>query len=427
MSRAEINEEEKIIFKSLLKFFETNKYSDMDKEIDGILEEAISRVFQLEMENLNLKYNPDSNNFKNDIIMKIIDDSKKTIRGNEKSGKKIEFGEKVLYKKKSKIVYNKANLYINLSDEDSKVRLLACKRLFMTIFHEIEHLIQHRLVDQCISSKDTLMYARDFGLKELMRENFCKGKNYLNLSIEASARKKAYEKYMEVMGEYEPEIAFMRDIEEGILYFGEYESNIESGPRDITAIKLLNQIIYDQDRLDILEKYPALYKEYDEEGKRRNAFQLLYRMVKEEKILQEEKGKTKEEKEKLLGDSREMYYELIYIQLENISESDFLEFSKKMDELGKNDLINQMIQYMEKEENKRIRIANKMIYARKCLNYEIKETAESMEEKIKKEYGVKKDLLLKSEIIRKFENKSIKYEKQNLKEIKNNGESLEER
>ncbi len=400
MLRHNINEEEKSIFKSLIHFFETHKFSDMDKEIDGILEETINVVFQLEMKRLNIRYNSDKAYFKNDVIMRIINDCKKNIRGSEKNGKKLEYDSKTIFRKRPRITYNKANLYTNLSDKDTKKRVLACKKIFITIFHEIEHMIQHKLVEQSVSSKNTLMCARDFALKELMGDYFYKGENYIFFAIEVLARKDALERYLEIMGEPEPEIEYMKDLEEGILCFGKYKYNLELAKRDKVAIKLLDKIIYEQDRLDILEKYPALYKEYTVEGKRKNAFQLIYNMVKEEKEIQSKEGISKEEKEMLLNDSREMYYELIYIQLEKISESDFLEFSRTLDELGMSNIFIQMIQYMEKEENRKTKIANKMIKACQYLNIDINKTTEGLEKRVRDEYGTKKELLQKLENMR---------------------------
>ncbi len=422
MSTKEINEEEKIIFNSLLNFFKTNKNSsDVDKEVDGILEEAITRVFQLEMKKLNFKYNPYRDRLQNDVVMKIIDDPKKTLRGWQKRGKTLEYNGKIVYKKRPRVVYNKAKLFKGLDSDDEEKRLLSCKKMFKTIFHEIEHMIQHDLVEKCVSSKETLMYARDFALKNLMEKNFYKGKNYSEFAIEAAANLKAWGKYSMITGDYEPEIGWRKDVEIGKYFLGEYESDTITGERDKVAITLLDHFIDEENKTYYLDKYPALFKEYNPDGTRKNALQLLQNMVKEEKTIQNEKGITEEERSELLQDSQEMYYELIYYQLENISESKFVDFAKKMDEVGKSDLLMQMLQYMEKEEVMKTNIAHRMVHAKEYLNYKEddkeKETEEELENKISKEYGIKKDTLLKWEKYRRtIEKNEIQEPKEELEE-----------
>ena len=111
MSIESINEEEKVIFKSLLNFFRTHKYDEKNKEIDGVLEEAITRIFQLEMKKMGLKYEPGKDNFKNDVVMKIISNPKKTLRGYQRKGATLDFNGKIIARKRPRVVYNKANLY----------------------------------------------------------------------------------------------------------------------------------------------------------------------------------------------------------------------------------------------------------------------------------------------------------------------------
>lgn len=313
-----------------MKYFDNNALDFNDKQLLRKLQEHIERVFQLEIEEMGYSYDPNKDDSENTFILKFINDPTNYNRGSQNPNRKIRNGKVI--QGKPIITYNIAHLYKNLASKDRNIRLQECKLIFKTVFHEIQHQRQHLMVIENVSSNEALRYARDFACKKSLEDKWYsrdeKTGNYEAYTIENNANKTGYSQLLKIMGNSDKKISNLRDIEEGKYNISRYKADIDAWDgkthydsnglqeRDDITIPILDSIIGKKGNTSLLLLFPVLQKEYNMDGTKKSASDLIKNMKNEIQDISQNPELSNKEKEQLINDGQDMYYELIYRQIE---------------------------------------------------------------------------------------------------------------
>ena len=314
-----------------MNYFESNELDFNDTQLLQRMQNAITRIFQLEIEELGYSYRPDRDDSKNTFGLSFINDPQATFRGQHNSGARLEENGKFIQGRPS-IKYNIAALYEDLQSPDKDKRIFACKTLFKTVFHEIQHHRQYMKTRTNVSSKDGIQYARDFAIKQYLHKDWyssnAKTGNYAAYTIENNANEVGYSQFLETLGREDSEVANLRDIERGKFNISRYKADVDSWDgqqhydsnglqeRDDVTVPILDSLIGEKGRTEILQMYPILQKEYNLDGTKKTAVELIQNMQQEIQEITQNKTLTDKDRKRLIQDGQQMYYDLIYRQIE---------------------------------------------------------------------------------------------------------------
>ncbi|MGN1271249.1 MAG: hypothetical protein ACI4UX_04705 [Clostridia bacterium] len=358
-----------------MNYFKNNQLDFNDTKLLQKMQNSITRIFQVEIEELGYSYQPNRDDSQNTFGLEFINDSKETFRGqcHNSDGK-------------SSITYNIARLYSDLQSPDVDKRLLACKTLYKTVFHEIQHHRQYLMARTNVSSKDGLTYARDFALSGYLEKDWYsrdkKTGNYDAYSIENNANEVGYRQYLETMGLSDKEITDLMNIEQGKFNIARYKANVNSWDgqshyesdglqeRDDVTVPILDDLICVRGRTEILKQYPILQKEYNLDGTKKSAIDLIKNMQKEIQDISQNQGLSNEDKAKLIRNGKEMYYELIYRQIKKSTPEQIAEIVKQIGKDESKELFGKISHYFQCEMEDRLGKSAKMASAQERLgNY----------------------------------------------------------
>ena len=264
----------------------------------------------------------------------------------------------------SKISIYEGKLYKDLASDDKNIRLEACENAFIALFHEIQHYRQYMLTQSMVSNKNALLYAKEFVAKKILEDKFYSPKyeesNYYELATENNAYYVGADKYLKIVDQNKEDL--LEEKEFYNAYFSESKLSVDvltkDGQKQFKYEDLqekddaLTKILDETITPEYIEKYPILQKEYNKDGSKKDTNQLVNNFHEELKSISNlELGN--EEKEILIKDTNEMYYELIYKEIsknsnniENILKD--LDYSKFLS------IINNMSNYFLKEKERRI-------------------------------------------------------------------------
>ena len=358
-----------------MNYFKNNHLDFNDTKLLQKMQNSITRIFQVEIEELGYSYQPNRDDSQNTFGLEFINNSKETFRGrcHNSDGK-------------SSITYNIARLYSDLQSPDVDKRLLACKTLYKTVFHEIQHHRQYLMARTNVSSKDGLTYARDFALSGYLEKDWYsrdkKTGNYDAYSIENNANEVGYRQYLETMGFSDKEITDLMNIEQGKFNIARYKANVNSWDgqshyesdglqeRDDVTVPILDDLICVRGRTEILKQYPILQKEYNLDGTKKSAIDLIKNMQKEIQDISQNQGFSNEDKAKLIRNGQEMYYELIYRQIEKSTPEQIAEIVKQIGKDESKELFGKISHYFQCEMEDRLGKSAEMASAQERLgNY----------------------------------------------------------
>lgn len=400
MTREEKNRLQRLEIEKILRFFKDNQLDMNNTEMINKIKNAITRVFELEIREMGYIFNSKGNISKNTFELKFVNDDKLTWRGIYFCGKKVEKG--IVVQQKPLIEYNIYRLCRKLTSDTQDIRMKACRELFKTVFHEIQHHKQYLMTISDVSSKEAIMYARDFATRAYLErvwytKNRKKG-NYDGFVIENNANEVGYRRYMEITGDTDERISDLIDIEIGKIWIKGYKANIDSKDgkvhynsggfkeKDDVIIPIIDSIICERGLTDTLLMFPILQKEYNLDGSKKTAYELITNMNKEEEKIKRDSTLSERERRKLLKDGREMYYELIYRQIEKCTTKQITELSTQIGKQNLIVLLENISCYFECEIERKLEKLERMIRAlekqnRLSCNNEIKDETDKLNER----------------------------------------------
>lgn len=351
-----------------MNYFESNELDFNDTQLLQRMQNAITRIFQLEIEELGYSYRPDRDDSKNTFELSFINDPQATFRGQHNSGARFENGKFI--QGRPSIKYNIAALYEDLQSPDKDKRIFACKTLFKTVFHEIQHHRQYMKTRTNVSSKDGIQYARDFAIKQYLHKDWyssnAKTGNYAAYTIENNANEVGYSQFLETLGREDSEVANLRDIERGKFNISRYKADVDSWDgqqhydsnglqeRDDVTVPILDSLIGEKGRTEILQMYPILQKEYNLDGTKKKAVELIQNMQQEIQKITQNKTLTDKDRKRLIQDSQQMYYDLIYRQIEKSTPEQISQIAMKIGKEESKKLFSDMSHHFQCELESRL-------------------------------------------------------------------------
>ena len=361
-----------------MNYFESNELDFNDTQLLQRMQNAITRIFQLEIEELGYSYRPDRDDSKNTFGLSFINDPQATFRGQHNSGARLEENGKFIQGRPS-IKYNIAALYEDLQSPDKDKRIFACKTLFKTVFHEIQHHRQYMKTRTNVSSKDGIQYARDFAIKQYLHKDWyssnAKTGNYAAYTIENNANEVGYSQFLETLGREDSEVANLRDIERGKFNISRYKADVDSWDgqqhydsnglqeRDDVTVPILDSLIGEKGRTEILQMYPILQKEYNLDGTKKTAVELIQNMQQEIQEITQNKTLTDKDRKRLIQDGQQMYYDLIYRQIEKSTPEQISQIAMRIGKEESKKLFSDMSHHFQCELESRLGQSAKMASA----------------------------------------------------------------
>jgi len=323
-------------------YFKDNQLDTSNQQVMSMIQNAITRVFQLEVEEMGYTFDPNGSN--NTFKLTLENNRNSGKRGANEHIRSIQNGELVV--STPHIKYNLANLCNGLENADEGTRLTACKNMFKTVFHEIQHHRQELMTATTVSSKEAMMYARDMVLHKYLDKSFYSRDgvtgNYTEFSAENNANEVGYRQLLETLGIRDEETARLGDIESGRFNTNRYKAKVTSfdgksyfdseglQERSDVAVPILDKLIGDRGMTDILKLYPILQKEFNMDGTKKNAVDLIRSMQSEVSDISQMQDISDKDRKKLTRDSQEMYYELIYNALEKSTPEQIQELASQI-------------------------------------------------------------------------------------------------
>lgn len=330
--------------KRFMHYFKYNKLDVNNTVLLENMEKCITRVAKLEIEQIEDAFNPNIKENGNSVLIEFINDP------NDKySGK---YRNLYLPNEKPIIKYNIDKIYRGLESKNELERLEQCKKLFKIVFHEIQHHIQYLMTQSNQSSTENLMYARDSVLQKYLPKDFYKT-NYLEYMKENSANLNAYKRYLEITKDKDNRILDLIDIEIGKKATSRYKVNSYSKDKKAyyksnglleindVIIPILDHLICDRSATEFLEIFPILQKEYNLDGSKKSAIELIENMKKEVDNISKQYKLSLSEKTQLTKNTQEMYYELIYRALNMNKSKQMICVNRKM--AWVKEIVNKMI------------------------------------------------------------------------------------
>lgn len=371
MTKDEKIEIERKVMKKFMNYFKDNRLDFNDTQLLQRMQESIARIFQLEVEEMGYNYSPSENNAKNTIELNFVNDINGWYKGFCNS-----------YSVPPTITYNIAHLYKDLQDRDVDKRLFACKNLYRIVFHELQHHRQHLMVRTNVSSRDGLRYARDFALMRYLQKKWYRDVNerggvgnYDSCTIENNANEVGYRQYLETIGSYDETITDLMNIEKGKLYTSRYKSDVSSWDgkmyytsnglqeRDDVTVPILDDLICVRGGIKILKYYPILQKEYNLDGTKKTAVELIKNMQQEMSTISKNQALMPQERAELMKDGQEMYYDLIYRQLEKSTPEQLNQIVTQIGKEGSKRILSEISHFFQRELAERINASAKMATA----------------------------------------------------------------
>lgn len=343
-----------------------------DKSAIKEINDAVTRVFQLEIQSLGKKFDP-NNLEENDISLELLKDAKPGYEGAcHMNVVRDEDGNAV--GKRYSIAINMSTFYDKLSSYRKEDRIAGCKYLFRDVFHEIRHYRQDLMMESGVSSKETLMFVRDQIMSNYLNKFYSEDEitgNYHEYSLETDAEATAFSQYVSVMGEEDTEFEKIRDtkIAEHVLsrykidtesYDGHYYNSNGLQERDDATVSVMDEILQNKDELELLEIFPILQKEYNPDGSKKTIKQLIQNMNKEKQDLLSTNEFSDIEKDELITSCEEMYTELIYRQIEREEDEQLREAVEFCGKDAISEILKMMQVQLEKEKNKKIQVAENL-------------------------------------------------------------------
>ncbi len=292
-----INKEEKYFINRFLEFFYSEPLNS--NTIDSV-RNFIIYLANTEIQKLYSIYPSNGET----ISLNLIDDPSDSRHGFLEYKKDNDFNVDAI------ITFNENKILENLSSPDREKRITSFKELCLTVFHEVRHLEQYLMVDNK-SSYPSNVFASEYAMQNVFGKPFI-DKHYYFLFTENDANEAACNTYLEIMGE-DKDIENLRNLYSGKKVLGKYSSNLPD----------LEEVMSIDSRLtSIIDFYPVLQKEFDNNGIRKTSITLIQDKDSEILEIHSSSKLSTSEKKAQSKDLHELYFELLYRKLTVSSEED---------------------------------------------------------------------------------------------------------
>lgn len=337
-----IRELEQQEINKVLNHFESNLLTnDEDKQL---IKDALFKVFKCEISIIDDKIKFDESDplssSKNDVLFCL----RETDIDMGGIPDRVSLGKYKTANFTPSIELNLDYIFENLHSEKPEYRKYICQRLFIALFHELRHYEQDLLMNKCISSKETLLNAKD-NILGLYFPNFYSD-NYYSLAVENDATAAATRTYQEIMGDdfYFKALGCIHQCEaETGIYKATFQGHIEdeenkefeiTGTRELVSSFLIDSIIKNKNIPDIFEHYPILLKQYNLDFTKIPIPELMSNMKSELEFLSGLDFLKNEEKEYMISEAKLMYCQML---LDSFSTTPPNEMSNVVEQIGQDD------------------------------------------------------------------------------------------
>lgn len=321
-----------------------NKMSSESKEDIAMVKDSLTEIFNLELE----LYGIDSS----EIELKFSDDE--DFSGNFSFARYYD-------EKKRRYVDDKCKITINLGlafeyiNYGTRSRLFSMKGLLNTLLHELEHFIQYKRLVMNMSSPDNLMFTKEFIYSDLLDDYYDLYKdNHDSFSIESDAKRKSNStlvQFLDFKKERAIEDVTVRNVDYHLSGLIVENDNKKYKYNKTDYINYKTDSVIEK-HLELLDKFPILKKEYNEDGSKKTINSLVISMYKELSKINS-LNIDDNSKSLLINDMCNMYYELIYRRLD---ENDEIMSSIKV--IGKDNFKMILDSISEYYRQKRIELSN---------------------------------------------------------------------
>lgn len=317
-----IKEEKENLERQYIRDFEAyfiNKKIDINNSEEiSYIKETIKNVARLEIEEMGGKLDGDEKEEENVIKLEFTNNLKENVIGAHefKNEFEMEYAE---------ININIAKLIKELSSDDSEVRKKACFLCFHALFHEIQHERQRMLTKLNISSKYSILFAKEFVLKTILENEFYEKENYDRFAVEIDAKTVGLTQLIDLMKIEDEEFLNNKELHEIEFILSRYKKDAKNKYSN-NSIKFQDEIdredLFEEIVLtglvneDVLWKYPILKKEYKTKYyggiERKSTLELIKGLEDEIAEISSLKQASDEEKNILINSIKDMYYHMIF-------------------------------------------------------------------------------------------------------------------
>lgn len=360
-----INEKEKKMINELSEYFENNQHNQNNEEIKKKLREWVTNFVSLEAREMGYE-----------TIAIVNDENDKVdvnkLKENEDNGNLFLIFSK--YEGNSHFIIDKSQEFstprapvIELNENEFEYALKnfnsnnVCSVITHGFLHELRHMKQNLMQQKGVSSYIALMYAKE--LLIINTDNKTYLENHNTLLIEEDADIYASKKWEEITGQRNylmQEHSFL------------YKVGLEEKERDEFAFDKLDEFIKEKENIDILKVFPILKKEYNEDGTKKSAMQLLKNMQKEIKEILNTKDISGYEKITLLIECKGMYFELLYRAMQKASLQEIDDLAAEYNKDNKMALFSELKGHFEQKSNKETEDIVNYMHFRDCKQEEEK-------------------------------------------------------
>lgn len=332
MTKEEKEDLERQYISNFTSHFIEQKLDINNQEEINYIKETITNVVRLEIEELGYKLEGEEQDgdkpFKFELAE--LDDNK---QGDHT--KDDDFGV-------NRIRINKSHILTELSSDDREIRENSCMNIFSTIFHEVQHQRQEMLTKLNVSSKASMLYAKEFVMQEVLESEFYHNENYERFAIENNADAIGYGDYFKLMNLNNSDLldyinTYKIDFELA-RYKGETSAHSQhfEFKDGIVREDLFEQIVQRPFVIGekFLEKYPILKKEYQCKNalfKRKSTTELVRNLENEIEDISSIKEITDEDKQTIIRATKDMYYQMIFRSMQEEIPMDIDNFISERD------------------------------------------------------------------------------------------------
>lgn len=361
MKKNNIESKKNTLIKKLFSFIQKNQLTNNNPTSLNIFKKQLYDIFKLEVTSMGFKYEEQSKN--NDIDLGFALDFSTTWQGKCLISREYDYLSDQYVITKAKILINEASdCFHKLFSNNAKNRLEGCKKILEILYHELKHYRQHEMMSIKYPSKALLDMEKEYLVfDEMNSDNFYRDNHNLFLT-EADAILDSYNKtkeYEEFFPRKDVDSVYIRNnLEFAKIKVLNKNGNYDVYYRNNYINSFVDNSLHNNFDKEYFKKYPSLTYEYNTDCTRKNIFELYSDYKNQLKVILSENSLDEEEKNRVISDINELYYELFYSQLTITSDNMFDVFLEKYDSDEINDFLEEIKRYFRLERIRKSELSN---------------------------------------------------------------------